>query len=84
MTSAFDAVPAQLRPPAARFGEHMLTARRRAHRAGTKPRTDHTIETALSIVRDLARFLASQMLRCTRLADLVNTMDPKLVPPRSA
>jgi integrase len=53
-----NAVPAPLRPAAARFGEHMLTARQRARRAGTRPRTDHTIETALSIVRDLARFLA--------------------------
>jgi site-specific recombinase XerD len=53
-----DAVPAPLRPAAARFCEHMLTARQRARRAGTRPRTDHTIETALAIVRDLARFLA--------------------------
>jgi hypothetical protein len=28
--------------------------------AGTKPRTDHTIETALATVRDLAQFLATQ------------------------
>ncbi len=54
-----DAVPAPLRPAVARFCEHMLTARQRARRAGTRPRTDHTIETALSIVRDLARFLAT-------------------------
>ena len=54
-----DAVPAPLRPAVARFGEHMLTARQRARRAGTRPRTDHTIETALAIVRDLARFLAT-------------------------
>jgi site-specific recombinase XerD len=38
----------------------MLTARQRARRAGAKPRTDHTIETALATVRDLARFLATQ------------------------
>jgi integrase len=55
-----DAVPAPLRPAVARFGEHMLTARQRARRAGTRPRTDHTIETALAIVRDLARFLAGR------------------------
>jgi site-specific recombinase XerD len=55
-----DAVPAPLRPAAARFCQHMLTARQRARRAGTKPRTDHTIETALATVRDLARFLADQ------------------------
>ena len=36
----------------------MLAARQRARRAGTRPRTDHTIETALATVRDLARFLA--------------------------
>jgi site-specific recombinase XerD len=55
-----DAVPAPLRPAAARFCEHMLAARQRARRAGTRPRTDHTIETALAIVRDLAVFLATQ------------------------
>ena len=55
-----DAVPAPLHPAAARFCEHMLAARQRARRAGTRPRTDHTIETALAIVRDLARFLADR------------------------
>jgi integrase len=55
-----DAVPARLRPAAVRFCEHMLAARQRARRAGTRPRTDHTIETALSVVRDLAMFLASR------------------------
>lgn len=55
-----NAVPAPLRPAAARFCEHMLAARQRARRAGTRPRTDHTIETALAIVRDLAVFLAGQ------------------------
>ncbi len=55
-----DAVPAPLRPAVARFCEHMLAARQRARRAGTRPRTDHTIETALATVRDLARFLAGQ------------------------
>ena len=53
-----NAVPAPLRPAAARFCEYMLAARQRARRAGTRPRTDHTIETALAIVRDLAVFLA--------------------------
>ena len=37
----------------------MLRARERARKAGTLPRTDSTIETALAIVRDLARFLTS-------------------------
>ena len=55
-----DAIPAPLRPAAARFCEHMLAARQRARRAGTRPRTDHTIETALATVRDLARFLPIQ------------------------
>jgi len=55
-----NAVPSPLRPAAARFCEHMLAARQRARRAGTRPRTDHTIETALAIVRDLAGFLAAQ------------------------
>jgi site-specific recombinase XerC len=54
-----NAVPARLRPAVNRFGEHMLAARQRARRAGTRPRTDHTIETALAIARDLARFLAT-------------------------
>jgi site-specific recombinase XerD len=35
-----------------------LAARQRDRRAGTRPRTDHTIETALATVRDLAMFLA--------------------------
>ena len=55
-----DAVPAPLRPAATEFCKHMLTARQRARRAGTRPRTDHTIETALATVRDLARFLAGR------------------------
>jgi integrase len=37
-----------------------LAARQRARRAGTRPRTDHTVETALAIVRDLAQFLAGR------------------------
>jgi site-specific recombinase XerD len=55
-----DAVPAPLRPAVARFCKHMLAARQRSRRAGTRPRTDHTIETALATIRDLALFLASQ------------------------
>ncbi len=55
-----DAIPAPLRPAAVRFCEHMLAARQRTRRAGTRPRTDHTIETALSVVRDLAKFLADR------------------------
>jgi site-specific recombinase XerC len=54
-----DAVPAPLRPAVSAFAASMLAARERARRAGTRPRADHTIETALAIVRDLARFLAT-------------------------
>src|SRR5262249_46807067 len=54
------AVPPSLRPAVTRFREHMLAARQRARRAGTRPRTDHTVETALSVMRDLARFLATR------------------------
>ena len=54
-----DAVPDPLRPAAAGFCEFMLAARERARRAGTKPRTDGTVEAALATVRDLATFLAN-------------------------
>ncbi|WP_262706216.1 MULTISPECIES: site-specific integrase [Streptomyces] len=39
------------------FGASRIQAQDRARRAGTRPRTNHTLETALSILRDLARFL---------------------------
>lgn len=55
-----DAVPASLRPAAQAFEVSMLRARERARRAGTRPRHDNTIETALAIVRDLARFLDAE------------------------
>jgi site-specific recombinase XerC len=55
-----DEVPEPLRPAVAGFAEQMLRARARALRAGTRPRSDHTIETALAITRDLARFLTDQ------------------------
>jgi integrase len=54
-----DAIPDPLRPAAAGFCQFMLAARERARRAGTRPRSDVTIEAALSTVRDLARFLAA-------------------------
>jgi hypothetical protein len=50
-------VPEPLRPAAAGFAGSMLRARERARRAGTRPRSDHTIETALAVTRDLAVFL---------------------------
>lgn len=53
-----DAVPQPLRPGVELFAASLLRARDRAVRAATWPRTDHTIETALAIVRDLAVFLA--------------------------
>lgn len=52
-----DATPAELHPAVEAFAAWMLRSRDRARRAGTRPRTDHTIETALAITRDLSRFL---------------------------
>jgi site-specific recombinase XerD len=55
-----DAVPGPLRPAVAGFADSMLAARARARRAGTRPRSDHTIETALATMRDLALFLEAE------------------------
>ena len=55
--SRIDAVPETLRPAAEAFAAFMLRARERALRAGTRPRADETIETALATVRDLGRFM---------------------------
>jgi site-specific recombinase XerD len=55
-----DAVPASLRPAAARFCQHLLRSRDRARRAGTRPRADKTIERRLRAVRDMAVFLTGQ------------------------
>jgi hypothetical protein len=82
-----DAVPVPPRPAVARFAGSMLAARERARRAGTRPRSDHTIETAgrspasTAYVTHLvdACGVPPRSVRCTRLADLVNTIDPKLV-----
>jgi hypothetical protein len=38
----------------------VLTARERDRRAGTRPRSDHTIETALATTRDPALFLDAE------------------------
>jgi len=54
------AVPAPLRPAVDGFATSMLTARERARRASTRPRSDHTIEAALATMRDLALFLVSE------------------------
>jgi integrase len=51
--------PEAFRPAVASFETSMLQSRERARRAGTRPRTDHTIETALAIVRDFAAFLTA-------------------------
>lgn len=53
-----DAAPEPLRPAVAGFAEHLLQARERARRAGTKPRADATIDSHLAIVRDMACHLA--------------------------
>lgn len=55
-----DATPARMRTAVVSFAESMLHARERARRAGTRPRTDRTIESALTIVRDVARFLDAE------------------------
>ncbi|MBO8150679.1 site-specific integrase (plasmid) [Rhodococcus sp. ZPP] len=54
-----DAIPEPLRPAVASFADHLLHARERARRAGTRPRSDQTIEAALATMRDLANFLYS-------------------------
>lgn len=55
-----DAAPDGMRGAVVSFADSMLYARERGRRAGTRPRADRTIESALTIVRDLARFLDSQ------------------------
>ena len=55
-----EAAPEPLRPAIAGFAEFMLTAKARARRAGTLPRSDSTIEAALAAVRDFASFLNSE------------------------
>ena len=54
-----DAVPATLRPAVRGFEATMISNRERARRSGTRPRTDHTIETALATIRDFACLLNS-------------------------
>ena len=55
-----DATPAALRPAVAAFADHLVRSGERARRAGTRPRADNTIEQTLSIVRDLAHFVADE------------------------
>lgn len=65
-----DACPPRLRPAIAAFAAVMLENRDRAHRAGTRPRTDHTIEAALSTVRDLSMHLSARGKSDWALADV--------------
>lgn len=55
-----DAVPPGLRAAVRGFEATMINNRDRARRSGTRPRTDHTIETALATVRDFACFIRSR------------------------
>ncbi len=52
-----EAIPASLRPAVRSYESHLLNCRTRARRAGTRPRSDHTIESALSTIRDFANFI---------------------------
>jgi hypothetical protein len=54
-----DAVPAALRPPVQAFCAEMLRLQERSRAAATRPRADHTVEMALTAVRELALFLES-------------------------
>ena len=56
-------IPAAGRDPA--FDASRMRAQDRARRAGTRPRSDHTLETALAIMRDLALFLPTNEARTT-------------------
>jgi site-specific recombinase XerD len=52
-------VPTPFRAAVASFNDSQLQARDRARRAGTKPRSNPTLEIHLAGVRDLARFLTT-------------------------
>ena len=51
--------PAAFRAAAASFSDAQLHERDRARRAGTRPRSDRTLEINLTAIRDLARYLAA-------------------------
>ena len=51
--------PEAFRATAASFSQAQLHDRDRARRAGTRPRTDRTLEINLTAVRDLARYLTA-------------------------
>ncbi|WP_331752297.1 hypothetical protein [Streptomyces sp. NBC_00829] len=48
-----EAVPEPLRQAVAAFNTSRMRAQDRARRAGTRPRSNHTLETALATLRDL-------------------------------
>src|SRR5262249_34641229 len=54
-----DAVPEPLRPAVIAFDAARMRSQDRARRAGTRPRSEHTLETALAIMRDLADFFVN-------------------------
>ncbi|MFJ3206048.1 integrase [Streptomyces sp. NPDC086989] len=55
-----EAVPEPLRPAVAAFDISRMRAQDRARRAGTRPRSNHTLEAALATLRDLAIFLINE------------------------
>ncbi len=55
-----DATPEPLRPAVVLFCDHLVRSRERAIRAGTRPRSDSTIEQNLAIARDFAVFLVTE------------------------
>ncbi|MFE6744197.1 tyrosine-type recombinase/integrase [Streptomyces tubercidicus] len=55
-----EAVPETLRPAVAAFDVFRMRAQDRARRAGTRPRSNHTLEAALATMRDLAIFLIDE------------------------
>ena len=55
-----DGSPAPLRPAVAAFADHLVRSRERARQAGTLQRADSTIEGAITVVRDLARFVVAE------------------------
>jgi hypothetical protein len=55
-----DAVPEPLQQAVVAFDTFQMRAQQRARRAGTRPRSNHTLETALTILRDPALFLINQ------------------------
>jgi len=58
-----DGTPEPLRLAVSLFADHLVRSRERARRAGTHIRSDSTIESALTNVRDLARFLVDEQTK---------------------